>query len=80
MPMTFLEKLRNLSETKKIIIFFTVMGVCAFIGGFIFVRSANKTIQSVSQNSAPLSLPSIEFPDINMGNVSESDQPVLTPN
>lgn len=83
--MKFIEKLRNLSEPKKIAIFFTVMGAAALVVGFVGMRfivhdlsKAKDSLESAQMPNINLNLPDIEFPDVNLENVSESNQEIIT--
>jgi len=78
--MNFLEKLRNLSDTKKIIIFIVVMVFAAAGLGMVWIFSVARTVTDLRQAPPQISLPKIDFPEItlpDMGtDVSGSNQPI----
>lgn len=80
--MKFIEKLRALPESKKMIIFFGVVGISALLAGFIGMRFILADFAKINDlgknvNLPQIDLPKIDFPDIDMGNVSESNQGVI---
>ena len=52
----FIEKLRNLSETKKYIILFLIVGSAALMGGFLVTRMMVRDIAKLSQSAQSINL------------------------
>lgn len=66
---TFIEKLRGLSDVQKKILIVVIVGICAIILGFFWLRSAAKNLSNWST-----SINSIDFPEINLPDVDIPDQ------
>lgn len=62
--MTFIEKLRALSEPKKIAIFFVVMGISALICGFVGVRLIVHDLSKIKNFPTMADLPTIDLPKL----------------
>lgn len=60
----FIEKLRNLPENKKIIIFFVVMGMAALVAGFVVVRFMMHDFSKIKDLGKSVQLPAIELPEV----------------
>lgn len=60
----FIKKLRNLSETKKIIIIFVVVAMVAPVMGYLWFRSASYHISKVGESVNSLDLPNIDLPNL----------------
>jgi len=80
-----LEKLQNLSDNKKKIVLWTVVGVLAVIMGFFWVRGAVDSLSKIGDVAKSINLPSIDLPampstDI-LKNTPQADQTLEpTPN
>lgn len=60
----FLEKLRALPESQKIIIFFIVMGISALIAGFVGMRFMVADFAKVKDVGKNIELPKIDLPQM----------------
>ena len=76
----FVEKLQNLSETKRKIIFFAVMGISAFAVGFVGVQITVRNLPDLADSGKLINLPKVELPfsqiaipSVDFSNVSPSD-------
>ncbi len=66
----FLEKLRTLPESKKIMIFFVVMGIAALVAGFVGMRFIMADF-----NRGKDSIKSVEFPKIDLPQIPQQNNP-----
>ena len=60
----FLEKLRNLSDTKKKIILWTIVAILAFFMGFFWVRGSIKNFSEISEGVQSIKMPSVDTSDM----------------
>ncbi len=73
----FLEKLRSLPESQKIVIFVIVMGIASLIVGFIGMRFIMRDFARIKDVGKNMQLPAIELPDElkNLGTKNDQPQP-----
>ena len=57
-------KLRTLPESKKVIIFFAVMGIAALVAGFVGVRVMMHDFSKIKDLGKSVQLPAIEIPEV----------------